>query len=47
VILIDGSVIRKFVENAKHYVEIQQRVETHRGELSAMGTAIAELPSRG
>jgi len=47
VILIDGSVIRKFVENGEHYVEIQQCAETHRGELSAMGTAIAELPSRG
>ena len=46
VIFIDGSVTRKFEENGKRYVEIQQRAETHRGEMSAMGTAIAELPSR-
>ncbi|WHO38980.1 MaoC family dehydratase N-terminal domain-containing protein [Sphingobium sp. AP49] len=46
VIFIDGSVIRKFEENGKKYVEIQQRAETHRGEISAFGTSIAELPSR-
>lgn len=46
VIFIDGSVIRKFEENGKKYVEIQQRAETHRGELSALGTAVAELPSK-
>ncbi|MDE2043471.1 MAG: acyl dehydratase, partial [Alphaproteobacteria bacterium] len=46
VIFIDGSVTRKFVENGKHYVEIQQKAETHRGEVSAFGTAIAELPSK-
>jgi acyl dehydratase len=47
VIFIDGSVSRKFEENGKKYVEIQQRAETHRGELSATGTAIAELPGKG
>ena len=47
VIFIDGSVIRKYEENGKKYVEIQQRAETHRGELSALGTAVAELPSKG
>ena len=46
VLFIDGTVVRKFVEGGKHLVEIQQRAETHRGELSAMGTAIVELPSR-
>lgn len=46
VIFIDGTVIRKFEENGKKYVEIQQRAETHRGELSALGTAVAELPSK-
>jgi hypothetical protein len=46
VIFIDAAITRKFVENGKHYVEIQQRTETHRGELSATGVAIAELPSR-
>jgi acyl dehydratase len=46
VIFIDGSVTRKYEENGKKYVEITQRAETHRGELSATGTAIAELPSK-
>ena len=46
VIFIDGTVTRKYIENGKHCVEIQQKAETHRGEMSAMGTAIAELPSR-
>ena len=27
--------------------EIQQQAVTHRGEVSAFGTAVAELPSRG
>jgi acyl dehydratase len=47
VIFIDGSVVRKFEENGKKLIEVQQRAETHRGELSAIGTAIAELPSKG
>jgi acyl dehydratase len=46
VIFITGEVVRKFEENGKKYVEIQQRAETHRGEMSAFGTAVAELPSR-
>lgn len=47
VIFIDGVVTRKFEEDGKHLVEINQRAETHRGELSATGSAIVELPSRG
>jgi acyl dehydratase len=46
VIFIDGYVTRKFVENGKNYIEIQQEALTHRGELSAMGSSIVELPSR-
>jgi hypothetical protein len=46
VIFIDGSVTRKFVEDGKHLVEIQQSAETHRGEKSANGVAVVELPSR-
>ena len=45
-IFFDGSVVRKFEENGKKYVEIQQRAITHRDEVSAFGTSIAELPSR-
>ena len=47
VVLIDGTVTRKFEEDGKHLVEITQRAETHRGELSATGASIVELPSRG
>ena len=47
VVIIDGSVSRKFVENGKHLVEIRQEARTHRDELSATGAAIVELPSRG
>ena len=38
---------RKFEENGKKYVEVAQKATTHRGELSAFGTAVAELPTRG
>jgi hypothetical protein len=34
------------VEGGKHLVEIRQNAETHRGEVSANGSAIVELPSR-
>jgi len=47
VIFIDGTVTRKFVEDGKHLVEISQKATTHRGELSANGSAIVQLPSRG
>ena len=47
VIFIDGTVTRKFTENGKHYVEIAQNAQTHRGEISAHGSAIVQLPSRG
>ena len=47
VIVIEGQVTRKFVDNGKYYVEVSQKAITHRGELSASGVAIVELPSRG
>ena len=47
VIVIEGQVTRKFVDNGKYYVEVSQKAITHRGELSASGIAIVELPSRG
>jgi hypothetical protein len=46
VLFIDGAVSRKFVEGSKHLVEISQKALTHRGELSASGSAIVELPRR-
>jgi acyl dehydratase len=45
-ILIGGAVVRKFEEEGRKLVEIRQHAETHRGETSAMGAAIVELPSR-
>ncbi len=46
IILIHGRVERKFVEDGKHLVEISQRAENQDGEMSAVGSAIVELPSR-
>lgn len=46
VIVIDATVSRKFVENGKHFVEIAQNAQTHRGESSAHGSSIVELPTR-
>jgi molybdenum cofactor biosynthesis enzyme len=46
VLFIDGVVSRKFVEDGKHLVEISQKAQTHRSELSASGAAVVELPSR-
>ena len=45
--IITGEVTRKFEENGKKYVEVSQKATTHRGELSAFGTAVAELPTKG
>ena len=45
-IIITGEVTRKFEENGKTYVEVEQKATTHRGELSAFGTAVAELPTK-
>ena len=45
--VINGEVTKKFEENGKKYVEVAQKATTHRGELSAFGTAVAELPSKG
>lgn len=45
--ILTGEVTRKFVENGKSYVEVAQKATTHRGELSAFGTSVAELPTRG
>jgi hypothetical protein len=39
--------VRKFEENGKKFVEIQQNARTHRDEVSAFGTSVAELPSKG
>ncbi|MBL4811151.1 MAG: MaoC family dehydratase N-terminal domain-containing protein [Rhodobacteraceae bacterium] len=46
IILINSKVIRKFVENGRHLVELEQLAVQQDGELSAKGTAIVELPKR-
>jgi len=46
VILIDGTVTRKFQEGGKRLVEISQRAVNQDDELSAIGSAIVELPGR-
>jgi hypothetical protein len=44
---IDGTVVRKFVENGRHLVEIEQEARQQDGELSIAGRAIVELPAIG
>jgi hypothetical protein len=44
---IDGTVTKKFEENGKKYVEVEQKATTHRGELSAFGTSVVQLPAKG
>jgi acyl dehydratase len=46
ILLINAQVVRKYVEDCKHLVEISQRAENQDGELSAMGSAVVELPHR-
>ena len=46
VIFIDGTVSRKFEEKGRYLVEITQKATTHRGETSAIGAAVVELPRR-
>ena len=36
----------KYEENGKKYVKVDQKATTHRGELSAFGTSVAQLPSK-
>ncbi len=46
ILLIHGQVVRKFIEDGKALVEISQRAENQDGELSAMGSAVVQLPQR-
>ncbi|PJI98394.1 acyl dehydratase [Acidovorax sp. 69] len=45
-VFIKGRVIRKFVENGKHMVEIEQEAQNQDGEQSALGGGVVVLPSR-
>ena len=46
-LFIKGSVKRKFVENGKHMVEIEQEARNQDDELSVVGSGMVVLPSRG
>ncbi len=46
-LFIDGRVKRKFVEDGRHLVEIEQEAKNQDGEQSVVGSGIVELPSRG
>jgi acyl dehydratase len=43
---IEGHVVRTFVEDGRHLVEIAQEARNQDGELSVVGGGIVELPSR-
>ena len=45
-LFIKGKVTRKFVENGRHLVEIEQEARNQDDELSILGTGIVQLPSR-
>jgi len=45
-LFIKGKVTRKFVENGRHLVEIEQEARNQDDELSVLGTGIVELPGR-
>jgi acyl dehydratase len=45
-LFINGRVVRKFDEDGRHLVEIQQEARNQENELSVIGTGIVELPKR-
>jgi hypothetical protein len=46
-LFIKGRVKRKFIEDGKHLVEIEQEAHNQEDELSVLGSGVVELPSRG
>jgi acyl dehydratase len=46
-LFIKGRVKRKFIEDGKHLVEIEQEAHNQDDELSVLGSGVAALPSRG
>ena len=45
-LFIKGKVTRKYVEGGRHLVEIEQEARNQDDELSVLGSAVVELPSR-
>src|SRR5579885_1014052 len=46
ILFIRGRVTRKYIEDGRHLVEIEQQAHNQDGELSVVGRAVVELPSR-
>lgn len=46
-LFIKGHVKRKYIEDGKHLVEIEQEARNQDDELSILGSGVVELPSRG
>ncbi|MFM0504837.1 FAS1-like dehydratase domain-containing protein [Paraburkholderia caffeinilytica] len=46
-LFIKGKVKRKFIEAGRHLVEIEQEARNQDDEVSALGSGVVELPSRG
>jgi acyl dehydratase len=46
-LFINGRITRKFEEDGRHLVEIEQEAKNQDGELSIVGSGIVELPIKG
>jgi acyl dehydratase len=46
-LFINGKVKRKYIEEGRHLVEIEQEAHNQDDELSVIGSGVVELPSRG
>ncbi len=46
-LFFSAKVVRKYVEDGRHLVEIAQEARTQTDELSVLGSGVVELPSRG
>lgn len=46
-IFIKGKVLRKFVEDGRHLVEVEQEALNQDGELSAIGRGVVQLQTKG
>ena len=45
-LFIKGTVVRSFVEDGRHLIEIAQEAHNQDGELSVVGSGVVELPER-
>jgi hypothetical protein len=46
-LFFSGKVVRKFVQEGRHLVEITQEAHNQTNELSVLGSGVVELPVRG